>query len=142
MIYADTNVMLAVVCDDDLSAAADAWYASVTDPIVISPWTVIEFRANIGLRVRKKEFTRTAGLSALAQFDSLIDSALHTLAPAESHFRRARDWLAHPECALHSGDALHLAIAFGHQCRQFVTFDQPLGASARKLKLPVLVLKP
>ncbi len=142
MIYADTNIVLALVCDDDLSDAAEAWYKSVDETIAISPWTVIEFRANIGLRVRKKEFTRAAGLTALAQFDRLVDSALHALAPAESHFLKARDWLAHPECALHSGDALHLAISFGHQCRQFVTFDQPLGASARKLNLPVHVLKP
>ncbi len=142
MIYADTNVLIAIVCDDALSAAADAWYESVSEPIAVCPWTVIEFRANIGLRVRKKEFTRAAGLTALAQFDRLIDSAFHTLAPAEGHFLKACDWLAHPECALHSGDALHLAIAFGHQCRQFVTFDQPLGAFARKLNLPVLVLKP
>ena len=142
MIYADTIMMLAVVCDDDFSAAADAWYASVTDPIAVSPRTVIEFRANIDLRVRTKEFTRAAGLTVLAQFDRLVDSALHTLAPVESDFLKARDWPAHPECALHSGAALHLAIAFGHQCRQFVTFDQPLGASARKLNLPVLVLKP
>ena len=142
MIYADTNVLIAIVCDDALSAAADTWYESVSEPIAVSPWTVIEFRANIGLRVRKKEFTRAAGLTALAQFDRLVDSALHTLAPVESDFLKARDWPAHPECALHSGAALHLAIAFGHQCRQFVTFDQPLGASARKLNLPVLVLKP
>ncbi len=142
MIYADTNVLIAIVCDDVLSAAADTWYASVSDPIAVSPWSVIEFRAFIGLRVRKKEFSRAAGLTAMTQFDRLADTALHTLTPAASHFRKASDWLAHPECALHSGDALHLAIAFGHQCRQFVTFDQPLGASARKLNLPVLVLKP
>lgn len=142
MIYADTNLLLSLVRIDTLSNAAEAWFEGVDEPVAMSPWTMLEFRAIIGVRVRNKWLTHRDGLAALAEFDHFADRSLHSLAPAENHFRKARDWLAHPDCALRSGDALHLAIAFGHACRQFVTFDQPLGASAKKLKLPVLVLKP
>lgn len=142
MIYADTDVLTSLVSPDPLSVAAAAWYAAVAEPVMASHWSSIEFRSNVGLRVRKKQMSRATGLAAIDAFDNLLTSALHMLAPAADHFVKARDWLAHPECALRSGDALHLAIAAGYNCRQFVTFDQSLGASARKLKLPVLVLKP
>lgn len=141
MIYADTNLLLSLVRIDSLTNAAETWFESVAEPVAMSPWTMLEFRANIGVRVRKKLLTHRDGLAALAEFDHFADTSLHSLIPAQSHFLKARDWLAHPDCALRSGDALHLAIAFGHGCRQFATFDQPLGASAKKLKLPVLVLK-
>ena len=49
---------------------------------------------------------------------------------------------ANPECALRSGDALHLAIAFGRGCAGFITFDRPFGAAARRLGLPVKILRP
>ena len=66
----------------------------------------------------------------------------HLLSPAPEHFNQACDWLAKPECALRSADALHLAIAFGGGCKQFVSFDQLLGVAARKLGLAYLLLKP
>lgn len=141
MIYADTDVLTSLVCPDVLSAAAERWYAGVSEPVMTSHWSTIEFRSNIGLRIRKKQLTRASGLSSMAAFDNLLASALHLVSPSAGHFVKARDWLAHPECALRSGDALHLAIAFGSGCHQLVTFDQPLTASARKLKLPVLLLK-
>ncbi len=142
MIYADTDVLTSLVSPDPLSAAAATWYAGVTEPVMASHWSSIEFRSTIGVRVRKKQMPRATALAAIDAFDNLLASALHMLAPSADHFVRARDWLARPECALRSGDALHLAIASGYHCNQFVTFDQSLGASARKLNLPVLVLKP
>ncbi len=83
---------------------------------------------------------RVNGDAAMAELDRLLRASLHTLVPNEDDFARARDWLANPTCALRSGDALHLAIAFGHGCVEFVSFDRPLGAAAKKLGLPVRVL--
>ncbi len=141
MIYADTNVLLSMFCPDSLSAVAAKWYANSSGPVCISAWTVIEFRANIGLRVRKGLLSRPIGLAVMKQFDAAAMANLHLLAPAQEHFLQAGEWLAKTECALRAGDALHLAIAFGHRCEQFVSFDQPLGAAAKKLGLPFLTLK-
>lgn len=141
MIYADTDVMLSLFCPDSLSSSAAAWYESVSEPVCISAWTVIEFRSNLGLRVRKGLLTRAKSLAVMKQFDAAASAHFHLLAAAQEHFLRACEWLANPACALRSGDALHLAIALGHGCQQFVSFDQPLGASAKKLGLPILVLK-
>ena len=80
--------------------------------------------------------------SLTSQFDAAVTANFHLLAPAQEHFLLACEWLAKPECALRGGDALHLAIAFGHGCKQFVSFDRPLGATAKKLGLPFLALKP
>lgn len=142
MIYADTNVLLSLYCPDSLSVAASAWYADVNEPVCISPWTVMEFRANMGLRVRKGLLKRPIGLAVMKQFDAAVSANFHMLGPAHEHFLLACEWLAKPECALRGGDALHLAIAFGHGCKQFVSFDRPLGAAAKKLGLPFLALKP
>ena len=141
MIYADTNILLSLFCPDSLTAAAEAWYQKVADPICISAWTVIEYRANMGLRVRKGLMPRAKSLAVMKQLDSAATNSFHRLAPSPEHFTTAEGWLARPVCALRSSDALHLAIAFGCGCRQFVTFDRPLGAAARKLGLPVAVLK-
>ena len=142
MIYTDTNVLLSLYCPDDLSAAAAAWYARNDEPVSISPWTVIEFRANIGLRVRKRMLSRTMGIATMKLFDDAASANFHLLSPVPAHFHQACDWLAKPECALRSADALHLAIAFGGGCKQFVSFDQPLGVAARKLGLAYVLLKP
>ena len=99
----------------------------------------MEFRSNIGVRVRRSLLPRAKALAAIAQFDAATKAHLHLLAP--EHFYQAGEWLAKPECALRTGDALHLVIAFGHGCKQFASFDQSLGAAARKLKLSVDLLK-
>lgn len=142
MIYADTNVMLSLFCPDSLSAAATLWYESVSEQVCISEWTVIEFRSNLGLRARKGLLSRTMSVAAMKQFDAAASEHFHWLAPTQEHFHHASGWLANPACTLRSSDALHLAIAFGHGCKQFVSFDQPLGTAAKKLGLPCLVLKP
>jgi uncharacterized protein len=142
VIYADTNILLSLFCPDSLSRAAAQWYEGVTEPVCISTWTLIEFRSNLGLRVRKGLLSRAMSVSVMKQFDAAAADHFHWLAPTQEHFQRASGWLANPACALRSGDALHLAIAFGHGCKQFVSFDQPLGAAAKKLGLPFLVLKP
>ena len=142
MIYADTNVMLALFCPDGLTAAAEAWYAKAAAPVCISAWTVVEFRSSIGLRVRKGVLPRASGMTAMRNFDAAVPVYFQMAAPAHEHFVRAGHWLANPDCALQGADALHLGIAFGNGCSEFVTFDQPLGASGRKLKLNVKVLKP
>ncbi|MFM9967940.1 MAG: type II toxin-antitoxin system VapC family toxin [Burkholderiales bacterium] len=141
MIYADTDVLLSLFCPDSLSVAAAAWYADIAGPVCISPWSVIEFRANMGLRARKGLLARPQCLAVMKQFDAAASANFHLLAPAQEHFLMASEWLAKTECALRAGDALHLAIAFGHRCEQFVSFDQPLGAAAKKLGLPFLTLK-
>jgi uncharacterized protein len=141
VIYADTNILLALFCEDSLTAAAEAWFDRTADTVSISPWTVLEFRSNVGVRIRKVELPRVKGIAAMRRFEAAAATHFHVLAPAPEHFVRAGHWLADPDCALRSGDALHLAIAFGHGCTEFATFDQALGASAKKLKLNVKVLK-
>ena len=141
MIYADTNILLSLFCPDSLTAAAEAWYQKVDDPVCISSWTVIEYRANLGLRVRKGLMSRAKSVAVMKQLDSAVTKSFHTLAPSAEHFTTAGNWLGRPECALRSSDALHLAVAVGHGCKQFITFDQPLAAAARKLGLPVAILK-
>lgn len=141
MIYADTDVLLSLFCPDSLTAAAVAWYRGIGDPVCISSWTVVEYRANMGLRVRKGLLSRAKSVAVMKQLDSAAANSFHMLAPSPEHFTTAGGWLARPECALRGADALHLAVAFGHGCKQFVTFDRPLAAAAKKLGLPVAVLK-
>jgi predicted nucleic acid-binding protein len=142
VIYADTNILLSLFCEDDSSSAADTWYREVQEQVAISHWSVIEFRSNIGIRVRKKLLSRLKGVAAIGEFDRLAKRSLHFIAPEPRYFETASDWLTRPECALRSGDALHLAIAFGGQCGEFVTFDKPLAAVAKRMSLPVKVLRP
>lgn len=141
MIYADTDVLLSLFCPDSLSVAAAKWYANTSGPVCISPWSIIEFRANMGLRARKGLLPRPNCLAVMKQFEAAAIANFHLLPPAQEHFLQAGAWLSKTECALRAGDALHLAIAFGHRCEQFVSFDQPLGAAAKKLGLPFLTLK-
>ena len=142
MIYVDTNVLLSIFCPDALTEAAFLWYRKADAPVALSTWTATEFRANIGIRVRRTDLSRAAGLAAMHRFDAAIVANMRVLAPSAEHFDIANEWLANPDCALRSGDALHLAIATERRCSQLVTFDRSFGSAARKLKLPVVVLKP
>lgn len=142
MIYADTNILLSIFCPDALTEAAFLWYRQSDAPVALSTWTVTEFRANIGIRVRRSELTRVTGQAAMQRLDAAIKANMRLLAPLAEHFNIANEWLAKPDCALRSGDALHLAIAMERRCSQLVTFDRAFGSAARKLKLPVIVLKP
>ena len=142
MIYADTNVLLSIFCPDTLTEAAFRWYRQVETPIALSAWCVTEFRSNIGVRVRRSTLPRSAGIAAIRLLDAAIKVNLHMLAPSVDHFAIANEWLAKPDCALRSGDALHLAIATDNACHSLVTFDRAFGAAAKKLKFPVVVLDP
>ena len=95
----------------------------------------------MGLRVHKGLLPRAKSVAVMKQLDSAATKFFHMLAPSPEHFTTAGRWLARPECALRSSDALHLAVAFGYGCKQFITFDHPLAATARKLGLAVAVLK-
>ena len=141
MIYADTSFLLALFCPDSLTEAALRWYEKADARIAVSAWSVTEFRSNVGVRTRKRMLSRAAALAATQRFDAVIHSSFHMLTPTGAHFELANAWLTRPELALRSGDALHLGIAVGSQCSGLVTFDQSFGISARKLKLPVVVLK-
>ena len=141
MIYADTNVLLALYGRDGTSEAADRWAASVDARIVTSWWTVVEFKANIGLRTRKKFLSPSAALAVLATFERdfvIRQKPLNTLSP---HWETVANWLGNPSMALRAGDALHLATASGHACDEFVTFDAMLARVAKKLDLPVQLLR-
>ena len=141
MIYADTNVLLALYCRDSTSDAADRWAASVEARIVTSWWTVVEFKAHIGLRARKKHLSQAAALAVLAVFERdfvISQKPLNTLSP---HWEMAVAWLSNPALALRSGDALHLATSHGYDCENFVTFDADLARAAKKLELPIKLLR-
>lgn len=54
----------------------------------------MEFRANIGLRVRKVMLPRAKGIVAMKQCDSATTFHFHLLAPTPEHFVQSGEWLA------------------------------------------------
>jgi uncharacterized protein len=136
MIYADTNVLLALYSRDTTSDAAHAWAQALEDRVVTSWWAVIEFKANISLRVRKKRLPTASALAAMAAFERDFVAAQSPLTTLSPHFALAATWLSNHQTGLRSGDALHLATANGHGCASFATFDRELAKFGRKLGVP------
>jgi predicted nucleic acid-binding protein len=134
-IYLDTNILISLLINDGLTAAAEEWVANQTSAFAISAWTRAETNAVIGLRKRKGEFTSNEARAAIKEFAVRADTYLQTIPVSNDAAALAAEWLRDPDCPLQTGDALHLAVAQIGGATVVATFDARFAKAAQKLKL-------
>ena len=138
MIYLDTNVLVSMHIVDSTSAASEAWASQQTAPMAMSTWSIAEFVGNISLRVRKSELRAREAERIVRAFDTKFSPGLAVLRVTDAAHQRVARWLRSPDCALQTGDALHLAIALEHEAAAIATFDDRFARSIEKLRIPGL----
>jgi predicted nucleic acid-binding protein len=135
-IYVDANVVVALFIEDSMSQRAHEIVAGLSDAIVVSDLTALEFVSAVARRARAKDIGAKAAAEAIADFDfwaaavARIDTEASDLAQADRLVRRF-------EINLHSADAIHVAIAT-RLGASLLTLDSKMKASAKKLGLAVV----
>jgi len=135
VIYLDTNILISLHVVDSGAEAAATWIAQQSAPLAMSTWSIVEFRGNVALRTRKKEFPPLHAARILEAFDTKFSTGMITLAVTDSVHWRAANWLREPACSLQAGDALHLAIALENEAAAIATFDQRFARNIEKLRI-------
>ena len=132
-LYLDTSLLVAALCDEEMSAPAQAWLGE-QEPgtLLISEWTITEISSAMGLKLRTGALDLEQRAAALAAFNLLVSESFTTLPVTGAHFRAAAKFLDQHGLGLRSGDALHLAVASEHGAT-LQTLDRRLAAAGPAL---------
>lgn len=138
--YVDTSVLGAYYCPEPLSPAAEEALRRVEGP-VISSLTEVEFFSLIAKKYRLKELTEPKARRTLGTFTAHVaDGYYRRLTLTAEHYAKARSLIGAFNTALHTLDALHLALAISEKL-PLLTADSTLAAAARKFKVKTTLVK-
>lgn len=138
--YIDTSVLAAYYCPETISENAEKLLLSITFPF-ISYLTEVELFSVLSKKYRKKELSKKTVLKILETYKiHLNEKYYQRIIIKFEHYQYACDLLASLNYALHSLDALHLAIATKENI-PFITADKNLVKVARKIKAEVYLVK-
>jgi predicted nucleic acid-binding protein len=131
--YIDTCLLAAYYCPESLSNKTEDLLQKIEEP-VISLLTEVEFFSVISKKIRKKELNKKIAESIITNYTKhLNDGYYQKISLSTTHFINARDILITFNHALHSLDALHLAIAITENI-PLITADKNLVKVALKMK--------
>jgi uncharacterized protein len=138
--YIDTSVLGAYYCPETLSATAEIALRKIRTP-VISTLSEVEFCSLISRKRRLKEFNERQSKQILDLFGTHVAEGFYRrVSLTTEYFLKARLLVASGIGALHTLDALHLAVASAESL-PLMTADRGLAKAARRHKTPVLLVK-
>ncbi len=130
--YIDTSVLAAYYCPEIISEKAEKLLLSVTLPF-ISYLTEVELFSVLSKKYRKRELSKNTVQKILEIYKiHLNENCYQRIHVKSEHYHCAGDLLASLDYALHSLDALHLAVAI-HENIPFITADKNLVKVAKKI---------
>jgi predicted nucleic acid-binding protein len=137
-VYADANVLVALVTADSLSARALAFLRSHRPELVVSDFAAAEVASAIARRVRTGDTTAYQARLAFATFDAWIARVAARVEMVAADIAAAATYLRRLDLTLRTPDALHIALTQRLGC-ELLTFDARMAASARMLGARVAV---
>lgn len=137
MFYVDSAVLVALHCNETVTAAVRRWIARRKGPWYASEWVLTECVSAFGLKVRRREIPADEAGLAVESIMELIAESFRMIPITPDHHAQARAWLFGFELPLRAADALHLAIASEAGCR-LATYDTALLSAARALRLAAI----
>ena len=138
--YVDTSVLGAYYCPEALSAAAERTLRAIEVP-VISTLTEVELASLVARKRRLGELTSRQAMDVLKLFQTHVDEGFYRrLSVGAEHYLRARELIGSLATALHTLDALHLAVALGEDL-PLLTADRDLVRAARRHRARTMLLR-
>jgi len=129
MLYVDTSVIVAYYCPEPLSDKVEKILIKTQNP-AISQLTELEFTSALARKIREKSLAQDDGRKILSLFQTHLEQKSYIRLPFQpKHYAQAKDWLSQFKTPLRTLDALHLAIAAGHDL-PIITADEKLASSA------------
>lgn len=133
MLYLDTSVLVASLTNEAATERVQGWLVDqAPDSLAISRWVVAEFSAALSVKLRTRAIEPNERAEALAVFRSLTDLSFRVLPIDSHHFDLAARLADQSPIGLRAGDALHLAVAMGHDATLY-TLDKRLADAAGAL---------
>lgn len=140
MIYVDTSALAAYYCPEPLSAAAER-ALRVESERAVSWLAEVELAAAVARKVRTREMDFADARRIASLFQSHLEQRAYIrLGVSDIHFAKACEWLLNFAVALHSLDALHLAVAALNGC-EILTADSALAKACGKLGVGVRLIR-
>ncbi len=134
--YVDSSVLGAYYCPEPLSKVAQDFLRQVEVP-VISLLTEVELFSLVAKKKRVGDFGERKARMILAEFQSHLESGYYRkTVPSHVHYKRAREMIGELRTALHTLDALHLAIAIEENL-SLVTADNSFKKAAKQFGIEV-----
>lgn len=132
----DTSFLAPLILQEATSETVEAFIAALSpEQLCISQWTRVEFASLIAREVRMGSFTQGEALTAIVQFDDMVEKSWRVLVPRSGDYELAKNYVQRFETKLRAGDALHLAIAHNHGASVLYTLDEGLLKAAELVKV-------
>ena len=129
--YIDTSVLGAYYCPEALSAVAERALLAIKTP-VISTLTDVELTSLVARKRRLGELSTRQAMDVLELFQTHVDEGFYRrVSLGTEHYLRARELISSLTIALHTLDALHLAVVLGEDL-PLLTADRDLPRAARR----------
>lgn len=123
-LYLDTSLLVSALTNETSTTISLDWIAAnQAQGFTTSRWSLTEFSSALAMKVRSGFLSEQHRKTTLRSFNQLLDS--FDLVPVQTaDFDAAARIADHPNIALRSGDALHLAVA--------IRLDLPLRTLDRR----------